>query len=449
MKLNRNKRILLASLGILLVTILFTAAKSHLMASHPTPASEALTTDATRISNLIEEMEAMDNETLAALPAITVKPFVLPESGVDVMRVRLEETYDVNGIGKDTVPLTGWIAVKHFNTRPATGETEIHWGTAITDTEFVAMDLRGESKIFGPVQVRLDKSHPVLGRVGKLDLPFIVQVGLDAAYREHRRHGYPVGVTPNKSTDLLARKASSATQVQSNQLRGEKARVYKTLEAVMSAISNKDAQGMMRSYAKGPDTLFFGNFGTDPQRSQRDGDIELTRRAKMFDNIRSIKVTPDEDLRITVSGNTAVAALTGTNTVVNNKGERGSSPWRWTVELQKKRTRWMIVHDHLSFFEDSSAPRDAGTIRGLSSRADCCLASVSVEILMPNLDLKMITMTPVTWYSEVETIPPVGYTASVCLTPTPLISNGRIIATLESGTVNFREVVRHVALNGG
>ncbi|HEV2761863.1 MAG TPA: hypothetical protein VGV38_02620, partial [Pyrinomonadaceae bacterium] len=54
----------------------------------------------------------------------------------------------------------------------------------------------------------------------------------------------------------------------------------------------------------------------------------------------------------------------------------------------------------------------------------------------------------VIWYSEVETIPPVGATASVSVTPTPMLSKGRRVATLEHGAVRFREIVRHVALEG-
>ena len=68
-----------------------------------------------RIRGLLDEMSKIDVDKLAALE---MKPLQLPEPGVDVMRVRLEETYDIAGVGKDTVELRGWIAVKHDNTRP-------------------------------------------------------------------------------------------------------------------------------------------------------------------------------------------------------------------------------------------------------------------------------------------------------------------------------------------
>src|SRR5947209_2176618 len=87
------------------------------------------------------------------------------------MRVRLEETYTVKGIGKDTVELTGWIAVRHGASRPAPGFHTVSWQTAVTDTEFVGLDLQGESKTFGPVHVTLDSSRPAIGQVGHISVP--------------------------------------------------------------------------------------------------------------------------------------------------------------------------------------------------------------------------------------------------------------------------------------
>jgi ketosteroid isomerase-like protein len=450
MKFKRDKRLLLVLLGVGLITLLFAAAKVSLVTGRSLADTGALTTDALRINHLIEEMEAIDSATLAAMPAIPMEPFVLPDPGVDVMRVQLEETYEVDGIGKDTVPLTGWIAVKHFNTRAADGEKDIRWETAITDTEFVAMDLRGESKIFGPVQVRLDKRHQLLGRVGKLNLPFAVQTSLDAAYRGYRKQNNLIAASsPKKRGKAPVRQDPSSSNTLSTNLTLEQAAVYQTLQSVMTAVSNKDADTMAKYYATGPDTLFFGNFGVDPQKSEIGGDIEVARRAKMFSFIKTIQVVPDQSMRITVSGSTAIAALTGVNNVVSNAGFSGSRPWRWSIELRKDPDKWVIVHDHLSFYQDPNAPIENNSTQNFETNACNCLASVSVEILMPKFNLQMVTKTPVTWYSEVETIPPVGYTASICLTPSQLVSDGRVIATLTSGAVKFREVVRHITLNGG
>jgi hypothetical protein len=127
--------------------------------------------DSVRIASLVNDMKSMDFGQLEALRPVEVKSYTLPGPSVDVMRVRLEETYTIDGVGKDTVELTGWIAVRHGASRPASGETLVSWATAVTDTEFVGMELRGESEVFGPVHVTLDSSRPAIGQVGKIEIP--------------------------------------------------------------------------------------------------------------------------------------------------------------------------------------------------------------------------------------------------------------------------------------
>lgn len=127
--------------------------------------------DSVRIASLVNEMNKMDFGRLEKLQPVQVKSYTLPGPSVDVMRVRLEETYTIDGIGKDTVELTGWIAVRHGASRPAAGEKTVSWATAVTDTEFVGLELRGESEVFGPVRVTLDESRPAIGQVGKISVP--------------------------------------------------------------------------------------------------------------------------------------------------------------------------------------------------------------------------------------------------------------------------------------
>ncbi len=127
--------------------------------------------DDVRIAALVDEMGALDFATLEALPAVDVKSRQLPGPSVDVMRVKLQETYKIMGIGEDTVELTGWIAVRHGASRPAPGFKTVSWETAVTDTEFVGLELRGESEIFGPVRVTLDSSRPAIGQVGAIAVP--------------------------------------------------------------------------------------------------------------------------------------------------------------------------------------------------------------------------------------------------------------------------------------
>jgi len=131
--------------------------------------------------------------------------------------------------------------------------------------------------------------------------------------------------------------------------------------------------------------------------------------------------------------------------VVDTEGNEGASPWAWTVELEKEKSGWTITHDHLMFTGAGQRALDVGKIK---YAAKCCAANAAVTINMPQLNLHMQTERPVMWYSEVETIPPVGHTASLSFTPTGLIADGRQAATLTSGVVKFREVVRRVQLQG-
>jgi len=148
-------------------------------------ASFAAPGDDFQIATLVQEMQGMNSSQLATLEPIEVVPYTLPEAGVDVMRVRLQETYEIEGVGEDTVQLTGWIAVRHNAPRLAPGEQEIAWGSAIVDTQFLALELDGNSEIFGPVHVSLDKSRPAYGQVGKIEIPTAARVALASLGEEN------------------------------------------------------------------------------------------------------------------------------------------------------------------------------------------------------------------------------------------------------------------------
>lgn len=256
-----------------------------LVAVNATAAPEEVSNE-TKIAAFTQELKTLTPAKLADLKPLEVHRFQLPGSGIDVMRARLQETYSVDGVGTDTVELTGWIAVKHDNARPVNGTLELSWNTAVVDTEFIAMDVSGTSEVFGPVSVSIDRSRPSRGQVGQVAIP------------------------EKAMATLLARRA---------------------------------AEGQIAS-AKGAEAT-------------------------------------------------------------------------------------------------ATAEPDASVV---------CSAPVYASVTMPDLGLKMNTKTEVFWYSLVDTIPPVGSTASVAIEPVRLVTDdGREVATLESGIVKFREVVRHVALSDG
>jgi hypothetical protein len=248
-------------------------------------AAEQESSDAVKIASLVKDLDRLTPSTLGELDALPIRSFEIPPAGVDVMRARLTETYSVDGVGTDEVELSGWIAVRHGQARPADGEIEVKWGTAVLTTEFVGMDLKGHSDLFGPVHVRLDNSRRSVGAVGKIEIPAKAKAILLAA----------AAAQPTTEKGAATTEAPAAT--------------------------------------------------------------------------------------------------------------------------------------------DSSQP------------VMMCEADATVLVSMPDLQLDMHTKSSVAWYSLVTTIPPVGHTASIAIEPVRLIAAGREVGTLESGRVNFRELVRHVRLS--
>ncbi|MCY1021101.1 DUF6073 family protein [Pyxidicoccus sp. MSG2] len=260
--------------------------------------------DDQRIQGLLKEMRTAQADKMAALP---VKKHTIPAAGVDVMRIRMEETYIIDGVGTDTIELQGWIAVVHDNARPAPGQTEVAWGTAVMDTEFVGLDLRGHSKVFGPVHVTLDRDQPSRGQVGDIGLPAGAEEALNRRAVVARAGGDAPSLVPGKKKGLPV-----------------------------------------------------------PEES----------------------VEPEE----------------------------------------KKRPKRCTMSE--------------------GGNGACCIANLGVKVEMKNLGLQLVTGHPVQMFSIVETIPPVGYTASITLTPTPLLSAGRQVGTLQHAEVKFREVIKHTPIKG-
>lgn len=286
-----------------------------------TAAASGGTSDEVKIATLVHDMDALDSAGLQAMRPIPIPRWQIPGPGVDVMRARVVETYSVDGIGQDTVELTGWAAVRHGQAYAADGASEITWNNAILPTEFVGLDLHGTSALFGPVHVTLDTSRPSHGRVGRIEIPELAEHNLQA------RLGKNDAAAVNDRTLAAKEKAPSK--------------------------SSKTA----------------------PKGAQK--------------------------------GGTAQPAAT---------------------DLEE------------------APPPDPVMDEGGSAGA--CVNDVNVRIEMSALGLEMTTTKPVLWYSLVDTIPPVGHNVSIAIEPVRLISKGREVATLGSGIVKFREVVRQVPLTG-
>jgi len=112
--------------------------------------------------------------------AIDVKPHTIPPAGVDTVDITIEETYDVEGVGNDTVTLKGRLVADRTVPLLGHGERKIDWKTSTVVARFTDLNLSGNSKVFGPVHVTLDTSVPSFGTVtaGKCAAAIGVNVGM-------------------------------------------------------------------------------------------------------------------------------------------------------------------------------------------------------------------------------------------------------------------------------
>jgi hypothetical protein len=120
------------------------------------------------VLNVLRMVEATN---IGELPAIPVKRLTLPAAGIDVLRIQMEGTYTINGIGAENIEMSGWLACLHRSPRPASDRGRVSWDNSVIDTEFVGFDIRGESKLFGPVRAYLDPEKYSYGETGIIDLP--------------------------------------------------------------------------------------------------------------------------------------------------------------------------------------------------------------------------------------------------------------------------------------
>ena len=110
----------------------------------------------------------------------TVEPFTIPPAGVDTVDITLEETYEVEGVGKDTVKLSGTLVADRGAPLidPVGGKSD--WETSTVVASFRSLTAHGESEVFGPIHVTLDHQTPSFGsvRAGKCRAALAVVVSM-------------------------------------------------------------------------------------------------------------------------------------------------------------------------------------------------------------------------------------------------------------------------------
>lgn len=244
------------------------------------------------------------------------------------------------------------------------------------------------------------------------------------------------------STGLLFNSCTERTTAISSGPADEE-NIKSVISGVHNAINKRDKDAMIKFYVPDDNALLIGPFsgsGKGDQRVYSNRRDYVNNLFKLFDNISEFQSTPNRDVKIEFFKAGANASVTGKNMAIDNQGQRFTSNWVWTVQLEKRNNKWLIRSDNLKLFPEGGTD--------IQAAAKACNANIFASIEMKDLNLNMVTKFPVQWYSKVETIPPVDYTASVSLTPTLLMSGDREVGKLMSGVVKFREIVDHVDLIG-
>jgi hypothetical protein len=96
---------------------------------------------------------------------IKVKEHTVPKAGIDTVDITIEETYEVEGLGRDTVQLNGTLVANRTVPLFDLGKKSADWKTAAVVAHFTSLDVKGDSNVFGPVRAVLDPLAPSLAVV--------------------------------------------------------------------------------------------------------------------------------------------------------------------------------------------------------------------------------------------------------------------------------------------
>lgn len=96
---------------------------------------------------------------------VAVTEYTLPEAGVDTTEITLEEHYEVEGVGEDTVVLRGILISERATPLVGFGQQTAEWATATVVARFTSLALSGQSDVFGPVSAVLDHRTPSFAAV--------------------------------------------------------------------------------------------------------------------------------------------------------------------------------------------------------------------------------------------------------------------------------------------
>ena len=99
------------------------------------------------------------------------------------------------------------------------------------------------------------------------------------------------------------------------------------------------------AYAKDADLVFFD---IDPLKYTGWQQYHDTFKNSVGAGFSTLTITPNDDIKITRSGNLAVATLTFKLNAKPKEGAAMEFTGRHTIVWQKRGARWLIIHEHVS-----------------------------------------------------------------------------------------------------
>ena len=99
------------------------------------------------------------------------------------------------------------------------------------------------------------------------------------------------------------------------------------------------------AYAKDPDLVFFD---VDPLKYTSWQQYHDNFKNNLAPGFTSLVITPNDDLKLTRSGNLAVATLTFRLVAKTKDGSPLEFTGRHTIVFQNRAGKWLIIHEHVS-----------------------------------------------------------------------------------------------------
>lgn len=122
------------------------------------------------------------------------------------------------------------------------------------------------------------------------------------------------------------------------------AEVRRQLAEYFSGWGSMDVDRVGALYAKDADILFF-----DGSPLKYTGWAEYAKGAKStFAGLKSLTIGPSSDMRTRRDGNVAWSTGTMKLTLIPKKGDATQLDVRSTIVWERRKGKWLIVHEHLS-----------------------------------------------------------------------------------------------------